>query len=290
VAQPAKASDRGRIDWLASYPKSGNTWLRLLLANYFSESDDPHDINAPGVTRGVARARWLFDNFLGLPSSDLTASEALALQPAAFEIMARRNAAPIWLKVHDQQQRIGSGWLFPATASGAVVYIIRNPLDVAVSNAFHDGHADMDRAVAKLCDARRVIGDRGSTQMPQLIGDWSTHVRSWADQSEIPVLVVRYEDMLANTADALALVLAFARPEVPILPRKLELAVAHSRIEQLQSAERRAGFREAPRPGTAFFRSGRSGDWRHHLSIAQADRIRAAHLAVMKRFGYADAD
>jgi aryl sulfotransferase len=292
VAPSAETSDTGgRIDWLASYPKSGNTWLRLLLANYFSETDDPHDINAPGVTRGVARSRWLFDNFLGLSSSDLLPHEALALQPYVYEIMASRNAAPVWLKVHDRQQRLDDGrWLFPPAASGVAVYIIRNPLDVAVSNAFHDGHADMERAVAKLCDPAVTIGARTSSQIPQRLGDWSGHVTSWVDQPDIPVLVIRYEDMLADTADALARVIAFARPGAVIDPHRIGQAVRHSRIEALQSAERDCGFREAPRRTTPFFRSGRAGDWPAHLSPAQADRIRSAHRGVMHRFGYAEAD
>jgi aryl sulfotransferase len=281
----------GRIDWLASYPKSGNTWLRLLLANYFSEADDPHDINAPGVTRGVARSRWLFDTILGLSSSDLLPHEALALQPHVYEIIARRNTAPIWLKVHDRQQRLDDGrWLFPPTASGAAVYIIRNPLDVAVSNAFHDGHADMERATAKLCDPAMTIGTRASSQIPQLLGNWSDHVSSWVDQPEMPILVVRYEDMLADTAHALARVIAFARPDSVVDPQRIDQAVRHCRIEALQSAEREHGFREAPRRATPFFRSGRAGDWRTHLSVAQVSRIRSAHHAVMRRFGYTEAE
>lgn len=285
---PEAANRGGRIDWLASYPKSGNTWLRLLLANYFSEADDPHDINAPGVTRGVARSRWLFDNVLGLSSSDLLPHEALALQPHVFDILACRNTAPMWLKVHDRQQRLDDGrWLFPAAASGVAVYIIRNPLDVAVSNAFHDGHGDMERSVAKLCDPGVTIGAQASSQIPQSLGDWSAHVSSWVDQPDIPVLVVRYEDMLADTADALTRVIAFARPGTVVDRHRIDQAVRHCRIEALQSAERERGFREAPHQTTPFFRSGRAGGWRAHLSAAQAGRIRSAHRSAMRRFGYA---
>ena len=286
----AEGHNGGRIDWLASYPKSGNTWLRLLLADYFAEADVPHDINAPGVTRGVARSRALFDTFMGVASGDLTNAEALMLQPHVYELIARRNAAPVWLKVHDRQQRIGDGWLFPPAASGVVVYIVRNPLDVAVSNAFHDGHGDMARAVEKLCDPACFIGRSGGRQMSQAIGDWSAHVRSWVDQSDIPVMVVRYEDMLADTAAALARVIAFARPEVSIDPERVNRAVRHTRMETLQAAERANGFREAPRRAIPFFRSGTAGDWRNHLSVAQVLQIREHHLAVMSRFGYVDDD
>jgi len=278
----------GRIDWLASYPKSGNTWMRMLLANYFSESDAPHDINAPGITRGVAGSRWLFDSFLGIASSDLLPGEIRSLQPHLYATVARRNTAPIWLKVHDQHVKTPAGdYLFPAEASGVAIYIVRNPLDVAVSNAFHDGHRDMTRAVNKLCDPTMTIAGRSTLQLPQQIGDWSTHVTSWVDQTQIPVLAIRYEDMLADTPGVLERVLAFARPMLVPDQVRIESAVRHSHIEMLQAAETANGFRETPPGATRFFRRGQAGDWRNHLSPAQVEQILTRHLVAMQRFGYA---
>lgn len=259
----------------------------MLLANYFSEADDPHDINAPGVTRGVAGSRWLFDNALGIPSDDLLPDEARALRPAAYRIVAERSATRFWLKAHDMQARLAGGdWLFPPEATGVAVYIIRNPLDVAVSNAFHDGHGDMARAVAKLCDPAMEIGHRASPQMAQHLGDWSAHVISWTDQIAIPVLVVRYEDMLADAGAELVRVIRFSRPEVAIEPEKIERAVRHSRLEALQVAEDRHGFRERPRRAERFFREGRAGAWRNLLSPDQVSRMEVHHGEVMRRFGY----
>lgn len=288
VASVADAAAAGRIDWLVSYPKSGNTWMRLLLANYFSEADVPHDINAPGVTRGTAGSRWLFDTFLGLPSSDLTGAEIAWLRPHAYRIAAERNTARFWVKVHDRQAQVGEDlWLFPPNASGVAVYIVRDPRDVAVSNAFHDGHRDMERAVAKLGDSAMTIAGARAEQLPQHLGDWSSHVTSWADQRDIPVLVLRYEDMLTNAAAVLRRVIAFARPELAIDDARLAHAAHATRIEALQAVEAAGGFREArPRAGR-FFRRGQGGDWRNHLSDDQAARIVRRHLAVMQRFGYA---
>lgn len=260
----------------------------MLLANYFSESDVPHDINAPGVTRGVAGSRWLFDTFLGIASSDLLPGEIQGLQPHVYSIVAERNAARIWLKVHDARLPNGAGGsLFPATASGIAIYIVRNPLDVAVSNAFHDGHGDMARAVDKLGDAAMMIAGRTTPQLPQRISDWSTHVASWVDQTEIPVLVIRYEDMLTDAAAALEQVLAFACPEIAIDRTQITRAVRDSSMEVLQAAEAIAGFRETPPGAARFFRKGQAGDWRNHLSPAQALQIKTQHLAAMQRFGYA---
>lgn len=278
---------RGAIDWLASYPKSGNTWMRILLANYFGESDAPHDINTPGVTNGIASLRWRFDEFLGLPSSDLTPEEIMSVQPHIYEMLVAEDPSRHWVKVHDAQRRLADrGWLFPPAVSGVVIYIIRNPLDVAVSLAFHDGHEEMRRSVAKMCDEETVLANGKSPQLSQFVGSWSRHVESWVDQSEIPVLLVRYEDMLADAGRELARVIEFARPELAVDQARIEMAVDHARFDRLRELETARPFRETPLRAKRFFREGRAGDWRNHLSQAEMRHLVDRHRQVMARFGY----
>lgn len=275
------------IDWLASYPKSGNTWMRMLLANYFNETDEPHDINKPGVTNGIASSRARFDEFLGISSADLTPAEVRMLQPEVYRQMALRLRNRAWLKVHDAQARLAEGgFLFPPDVSAAVVYIIRHPLDVAVSLAFHDGHEDMARSVAMLCDPEAFFSGAKSMQLHQRLGSWSQHVQSWVDQREIPVLVVRYEDMLADPGSALQRVLTFTRPDLPIDPARIDQAVEHASFEALQAAESAVPFRETPPKARRFFRSGKAGEWQKHLSTAQVKQMIDCHGAMMERFDY----
>jgi hypothetical protein len=281
------ADQRGKIDWLASYPKSGNTWMRILLANYFDESDLPYDINKPGITNGIASLRWRFDEILGLPSSDLTTEEVAAVQSHVFEILVTEEPTPHWIKVHDAQRRFADGrWQFPPAVSGVVIYIIRNPLDVAVSLAFHDGHEDMRRSVAKMCDERAVLGSGRSLQLCQFMGSWSQHVESWLDQKEIPVLLVRYEDMLADAGRELTRVVQFARPELAVDPARIVKAVNHAHFDRLQEIEAERPFRETPPRAKRFFRQGRAGDWRNHLSDGEVRQLLDRHSRVMARFGY----
>jgi aryl sulfotransferase len=288
VDRSAEAKASGKIDWLASYPKSGNTWLRLLLANYFSERDEPYDINKLGTTNGIASSRWRFDELLGVNSADLRPSDVHQLQPHVYEMMTARCPGHQWMKVHDAQTRLPDGrWLFPTNVSGAVIYLIRNPLDVAVSMAFHDGHEDMTQAVEKMCNSDAWLAEGGSTQLSQHVGSWSHHVASWVDQIEIPVLTLRYEDMVADTPLALKQVIGFARPGVGIDPHRLDLAVRHASFDRLQAAEDATGFGETPAKSKRFFRSGRPGDWRGHLSRDLIVRICDCHATMMDRFGYA---
>ncbi|GAB5447460.1 sulfotransferase domain-containing protein [Gymnodinialimonas sp.] len=279
----------GRIDWLASYPKSGNTWMRMLLANYFNETDQPQDINAPGVTKGIASSRMRFDDFLGINSSDLTMEEIKNLQPEVYRMMTDGAECHQWIKVHDAQLRNSEGqWLFPPEVTGVVVYLIRNPLDVVVSMAFHDGHQDIDQSIAKLCSSATVLAGLPDIQLPQQVGCWSEHVKSWVDQDDMPALVVRYEDLLSDTAAKFVDVLEFARPDAVVDRDKVAQAVAHSEFDRLSAAEGEFDFREKPQKAAKFFRKGVSGDWRNHLNSAQVAKICDVNGSMMERFGYAD--
>ena len=108
----------------------------------------------------------------------------------------------------------------------------------------------------------------------------------WIDQSEIPVLVVRYEDMLADAGRELTRVVGFARPAVPVDEGRVAMAVRHARFDRLQRAEDERPFRETPPRAKRFFRTGRAGDWRNHLSGSQVRRLLDHHARVMTRFGY----
>ena len=276
----------GGIDWIVSYPKSGNTWMRLLLTAYFAD-DGCYDLAAEVTARGASSYR-LFEDALGRSCDDLLPREARILQPAMYRVLAARYPEGLWLKVHDRQAMLGeAGWLFPQEASGSAIYIIRDPRDVAVSNAFHDGHRDMDHAVAKLCSADTRLGERGDQQLAQYPGAWSDHVCSWVDQRDIRVLAVRYEDMLADAGAVLARVIGFARPQVAIDAERIAHAVALSRFDALQAAEDQRRFAETPDGVARFLRQGEAGDWRRHLSPAQAERLCLQHGDIMRRFGYA---
>lgn len=259
----------------------------MLLANYYNESDQPHDINALGVTNGIASGRMRFEEILGLDSTVLTEDEVACLRPRALEALAQIDPGPRWIKVHDAQMKLPQGhWLCPPQLTNSAIYLVRNPLDVAVSRAFHDGNDEMAKSVEMLCDpAAKLAGGRHS-QLRQVLGDWSHHVGSWVDQDAIRVLVVRYEDMLADTAHELERVIRFARPDDAVDQARVAHAVDSARFERLQAAELEKGFRELARRQQRFFRSGRQGDWRNHLSEAEAERICIAHGPMMARFGY----
>ncbi|MBK1615620.1 sulfotransferase [Rubrivivax gelatinosus] len=279
------------IVWLASYPKSGNTWLRLFLRNLTEDRSEPADINALD-DGSIASARLWLDEVLGFDTADLCDDEAERLRPHIYRWTARHETAatPACRKIHDACVATADGE--PLTGLGAtraVLYIVRNPLDVAVSAAEHWG-CSLDQAIACMGDARFATPGAGrglSLQVRQRLLSWSAHVASWCDAPGLAREVLRYEDMLAQPLPTFGR--AAALLGLPTAAPQLARALQHSRFDELARQEAAAGFRERSAAAPRFFRQGRSGAWRQRLNAVQAARVVADHGPTMRRFGYLDA-
>jgi aryl sulfotransferase len=276
--------NEARFAWLASYPRSGNTWLRFLIAS-LTQGGRAIDINAPGLSALTAN-RSEFDEFFGIDSTLLTDDEINRARPRLFGLIAGRSKEPLILrKVHDRCLRNPDGQrMFPPEVSRGAVYIVRDPRDVAVSYA-HFAGVGIDEAIRRMGDPDMAVPTRREHRAPyflQLFGTWSQHVRSWLDDAGMPVHLVRYEDLIADAATELARVAGF----LGLLPGAASEAAAAVRFEALRAQETERGFRELMNRETRFFRQGRAGAWRSVLSAAQADRLWKDHGEVMTRLGY----
>lgn len=281
----------GGIYWLASYPKSGNTWFRSVLANYMSETDEPININELN-TGSIASSRVWVDDVLCVDTADMTQEEVEALRPDVYRWTVKENPNHIgYHKIHDAYcQRPDSRPLVDDLATLGAVYILRNPLDVVPSIANHN-NVDIDTAIAQMSDPSYALSRSRSklpSQLLQRLGTWSQHVESWVDAREVPVHVVRYEDMQSDPIASFGL--AFGFMGIDLRQDKLEQAISFSRFESLSAQEESHGFRERPPKTKRFFRKGQVGDWRNTLSEAQVERVIKDHEGVMRRFGYLDAD
>lgn len=276
------------IYWLASYPKSGNTWFRSFLSNLQQDGDAPAHINEL-ATGTIASARDWLDEALGFDSADLSADEIDRLRPAVYR-WGLRDPEVGYHKIHDAYTRTAAGEpLVGREATLGALYIVRNPLDVAPSAANH-WHVSMDEAIARMGRHDMALASDGkklNKQVRQKLLSWSQHVLSWADAPGLNRLVIRYEDMLAAPIATFTQAARFL--QLPCDPVRVGKAVRFSDFQVLSRQEAEKGFRERPTEAGRFFRQGRSGGWRSQLTAAQAARIVADHGEVMRRFGYLDA-
>jgi hypothetical protein len=263
--------------------------MRVLLTNYLRNTDTPADINK--LDGGpIASARLWFDEWAGIEASALRDVVTERLRPDVYRCMAAESCDPLYMKVHDAWRRTDRKVpLFPSDITAGVVYILRNPLDMAASCAHHWG-VTLDKAVENLCDPdfslARSLGGL-TDQLRQFLGSWSRHAQSWLDESGLPVHVVRYEEMLRDPELAFGQVVRFCG--LPFDEARVAKAAAFSDFSELQRQERKSGFRErsVAAPGL-FFRRGQAGSWRDELPPELAKRLIETHGMMMKRFGYLD--
>ena len=273
-----------RTVWLASYPKSGNTWLRAVHEAVVTGSEP--DINDLGHNH-IAAARWAFDVNLGLRSSDMTREELDLLRPWADAVLAERAGTDIWRKAHDAFSLGPTGEPVIGTSTARIaLYVVRDPRDVAVSLAHHAGQT-MSWAVRAMCDPDWTVSTGSQVlgpQLPQRFGTWSEHVLSWTKQEWLPVHVVRYEDCVARPVETFRRALAAAGLRAS--QEDVALAVERCSWQRLRRQEEESGFRERTAEGTYFFRRGQVGAWQEELPVPLAEQLVEHHGPVMAGLGY----
>jgi aryl sulfotransferase len=285
--------------WLASYPKSGNTWFRMLVAN-LSATDEPVDINDLPEPNVIASARSGFEFVTLLDSGLLTHAEAERLRPRVHEELAHGfeldgsteevGPGPRLVKVHDAYIATPEDEPLLAGARGAAAAIViaRDPRAIAPSLAHHH-QTSVDDAIGVMNNRTAALAAAVASQTDQLrqrLLDWSGHVESWLDQGDVPVHLVRYENLQAAPVETLRAAMAFIGRDVS--RAAAERAVDFAGFARLQAQERAKGFGEwrGRREGALFFRSGESQSWRRELSPDQVRRIESAHAPMMARLGY----
>ena len=271
------------IIWIASFPRSGNTWMRILLTNYILNTDSPVDINQL-YTHGAAD-RGLFWKYLGIDSARLTESEAASLRASVYDRFSQDGAQAHtdqgfrFVKVHDAYGYYDGIPMFPSHASMGVIYLIRNPFDVAVSYAQFQGES-IEEAVRRVTDYVKLDATRD--QLSQYCLTWANHVNSWTLQNDIPVHVVRYEDLKTQPESTFASVIRFCRFEVD--PQRIRKAIKFSSFDIVSQQEKHSGFVEKPLSTKRFFYRGEIGMGHQKLDDNQLIAIENATREVIDKY------
>ncbi len=274
----------GGLVWLASYPKSGNTWVRMFLANLFANLPEPVNINTlTNFTFGDNRAD-LYERVAGKPFDTLSDEDQNRLRPKVHQLIASARPDSLFVKTHSALANLeGIPTITPELTQGAI-YIIRNPLDTAVSYAHHL-NVGIDEAVQLMGEPESRLATGGRLGF-QFLGSWSEHVVSWLEAPGLKPYLMRFEDMSQAPDATFGALSDFLG--LPKNPKRLRQAIRFSSFEVLSRQESRLGFKERPPEAERFFRQGKVGGWRQELSQENVAKLVADHSEVMRRFGYLD--
>lgn len=276
-----------KIILLASYPKSGNTWFRSFLTAI--QNDGKVDINTM-QTDGIFSSKLFVENVLDLSTDDIRPREFESYRKIAFRNAAEEAKKETFIKIHDAYTY--SRWdglpMISEIGSRVALYFIRNPLDVVLSFSNHSGLSvtDIISQFINNEDAAFVRKIKTSEQYRQLLGTWEMHVSSWINQKNIPIHVIRYEDMKENPFTTFKE--AVVQMQLNYDDKLIQKAINSCDFDKLKQQEVNKGFVEKETTSSAFFFKGESGRWKKELTNEQIKNIMTVNESMMKRFGYWD--
>ncbi len=271
------------ILWIASYPKSGNTWVRAFLHNYLLRTTEPQDVNNLQHNYRDAAFNWYEPHTEKRKPGNLNPAEVMALRSKVQRDLAATMDGSVLVKTHVPRIKYLGHDLIDAKLTAGALYVTRNPLDICVSLAKF-WNWGIDRTIEAMA-AKDFGGNPISTLVHDHIGTWSEHVFSWMTWNHPGFIATRYEDLLDDPNMWFGRLAGFLEGGQPDMAR-VKKAVGFSSFDTLKSMEEKDGFGEASAKDRPFFRQGRAGGWREVLSTAQVDKVVAAHGETMGNFGY----
>ena len=272
----------GKIIWIASFPKSGNTWMRALLANYILDQKEPYPINELGsFSLSDTRPRF-FQEAAGQPVEQLSQADTLRLRWKCQKLIAEFKNHDHFVKTHSRYGTFKSHSLINDCVSKGAIYLARNPLDLVISYAVHLG-VSIDEAIEAI-DGSPNFTVEADSNVVTIMGSWSEHADSWLTNKSVPRILVRYEDLVEDPIKEFSKILTTLGMEVN--QDQLNKAIEFSSFRELAHQESLSGFRERPPHAKQFFRQGVSGQWNDLLQRSQIQKIVAAHGDVMTKLGY----
>lgn len=281
---------KNNIVWLASYPKSGNTWFRMFLANYLTNSVTPVSLEEIERTPIASNAAD-FEEISGFNPFELSPDEVDIYRPDMYQYMSENEEAEagvLYKKTHDAYIHNAHNIpLFPKEVSKGAVYFVRNPLDVCASYANHSA-GRIERTVQFLQNEKAQISGKKTGQLRQIMFSWKNHVKSWQQQNQIPVHIVRYEDMKQDPIKTFGSIIQFLGLDYDL--ERIKRAIINSNFKLLQQMELEKGFKEKMQKCESFFWKGTTGNYREHLNEEQIQELVAYHYDTMKEFGYIDTE
>jgi Sulfotransferase domain len=273
-----------QITWLASYPKSGNTWLRAIV-DRIVRPERPFDVNALGETAPAFSG--LTERFIAEQGVEVARSapgEVRRYWAATQHAICSSSEQEIFLKTHNVAAKFDCGYFPDPNMTKSIIYIMRDPRDVAISFAYHYSRP-LGQAVAVLCSSWSFNFNPQHMGRTELLTSWGEHVAGWTALKRFPLLVVRYEDLLANAGAVVRQIGGFLDKQVS--EQQVRDVVAATSFEQLRRQEAERGFTEAVR-ARGFFRVGKAEQWREVSDQSVFQPLLDRFSRLMRRYGYLD--
>ena len=273
------------IIWLASYPKSGNTFVRTLLSAYFFSEDGHFDFKYLKSIKQFP-SKKLF-NKIGINTND--ENEILKNYLYAQEYINKR-APLILLKTHSSMFVINKFKFTNLDNSLGAIYIVRDPRNIVTSFSNHFNLNLNESAKKMVSDS--VLGESTDKKMITYILSWKKHYESWKlFKKEKKYLLIKYEDIIKKPKEILIEMINFifklSNNKSNIDLKKIDNVIASTTFEKLKKLENDFGFEEKPnKMKSNFFKLGNKNKWQNILDEDVEKLITDEFREEIRELGY----
>ena len=281
------------IIWLASYPKSGNTYVRAFLSAYYFSKDGRFDFSQISNIDQFPHEKF----FKQKVSSINEASKQW--MPIQREINQDKKIK--FFKTHSFLGNYqGNQFTTPETTLGAV-YIVRDPRNVLTSLKNHYSFDD-DKALKMITDkTRSLMSNQGSHASLTYISSWAENYLSWFRNNQFRRLFVKYEDLVTNKYETFRDIIVFTNTLMNrvegVNKSKLQKSIETTNFNVLKNKEisetldgSESSFKNWRKFHTEnknlFFNLGPENDWKKILKTKISNEVVFSFEKEMKELGY----
>ena len=231
------------IIWIASYPKSGNTYLRSFISSYYFSKKGKFDFN-------------LLLNVLQFPSLKFTKKNIYSEYEASQNWIFNQNQFFLnnkvhFIKTHNTLEEFKGNKFTSNQQTLGAIYIVRDPRNV-LSSLTHHYSLNYEQAFKKIMDENASLLEKSSNNDHSnftFLGSWSNHYKSWKNTTEFKTLFIKYEDLEDNKYETFKKVVNFINriksKELKIDEKKLLNSIRSTNFTNLKNKEQNEGFEES---------------------------------------------
>tara|TARA_B100001175_G_scaffold210554_1_gene178845 strand:+ start:680 stop:1528 length:849 start_codon:yes stop_codon:yes gene_type:complete len=280
------------IIWLASYPKSGNTWIRIFISNIINSKKN--DYNDPFRFLDDIAAYPNIRQYSGLVKDNYNVNEIVPNWIRSQDIINLKKGIKIF-KTHNMLGSFGKYNFTDLNNTAGVIYIVRDPRNVVTSLKNHF-ELDSIKTAEKFILAKNnwlyASKNKNSGVLPNFCSSWNMHYLSWKSFPK-NYLLIKYEDLIKNPMNEIVKIYNYLKKfyDLSLKNEDLIKIVNFSSFEKLKKKENEEGFDESledkeRNKKIPFFNSGPSNDWKKDLDESVRYEIEKEFSKEMRELGY----
>ena len=277
------------IIWIASYPKSGNTYIRSFLSAYFFTNTGNFDFK---LLKNIEQFpdKQFFNGFID--NIDYASKSWLSIQKDLIKTNKTR-----FLKTHSAFISFNNNQFTNAETTLGSVYIVRDPRSIVTSIMNHFSMDQFEAAEMLFDENRGIKSSDGNLATYSFLSSWCNHFNSWNNLKTIKSILIKYEDLEKSNEEIFSNLIRYINNLIGsnegIDHQKFIKALETTKFSFLKKKEGEEGFVESVYSKSKdhkipFFNQGFKNDWEKVLEKKVLDKIEKKFYKEMKLLGYLD--